>query len=175
MSVDKVHVMVDIETLDVIPSAVILSMGAAVITDSLTPMTFYIELDANDQYERTKSQSTIDWWSKQIDGLMPKGETNIAAGLLKFSTWISSLRADPIIWCKGTDFDTAILSHAYNQYKLTVPWKYNSVRDFRTVKKLFPSYNFPANPHAHDALADAKHQAEELKAILKANPNLTLS
>lgn len=172
MSVDKVHVMVDIETLDVIPSAQILSIGATTL-DPDYPTTFYTELDVSTQFERTRSQGTIEWWSTQPIP-MPQGMTFIQDALEGFSKFLSALRPEPIIWCKGTDFDTAILSHAYAQHKLTLPWKYNSVRDFRTVKKLFPHYNFPANPNAHHALADAKHQAEELRAILKANPNLTL-
>ena len=174
MSVDKVYVMVDIETLDVVPSAVILSIGACVIQD-IVDTTFYVELHTDTQYERTRSESTIDWWAKQKEGLMPQGTTPIVDALQSFSRWLSALRAEPIIWCKGTDFDTAILSHAYLQYHIPLPWKYNSIRDFRTVKKLFPHYQFPANPNAHNALADAKHQAEELRAILKANPNLTLA
>lgn len=173
MSVDKVHVMVDIETLDTTPTAVILSIGACTIVPWF-PTEFYEELDVNTQYERTKSESTIAWWATQTMP-MPQGTTPIKDALQSFGRWISSLRAEPIIWCKGTDFDTAILAHAYAQHKIPLPWKYNAVRDFRTVKKLFPHYQFPANPQAHNALQDALHQTEELKAILKANPNLSLA
>lgn len=173
MSVDKVHVMVDIETLDTTPTAVILSIGAITL-DPDYPVTFYAELDVSTQFERTRSEGTIEWWSKQPIAV-PQGTTYIQDALADFKKYLSALRAEPIIWCKGTDFDTAILSHAYAQHKLLLPWKYNSVRDFRTVQRLFPHYNFPANPNAHHALADAKHQAEELRAILQANPNLTLS
>lgn len=177
MSQDKVHVMIDIETLDVIPSAVILSIGATVITDRFDEENFfYKECDPETQFERSISQSTKEWWIKQnipIPGVDCKISLNIV--LMDLSLWISTLRAEPIIWCKGTDFDTAILSNAYAQYKFPLPWKYNAVRDFRTVKKLFPHYSYPVNPNAHHALSDAKHQAEELKGILKANPNLTLA
>lgn len=172
MSVDKVHVMVDIETLDVVPSAVILSIGATTL-DPDYPIAFYSELAVSTQFERTRSEGTIEWWSKQTIP-MPQGTIDIVIALADFKKYLSALRAEPIIWCKGTDFDTAILANAYAQYKIPLPWKYNAIRDFRTVKKLFPHYKFPANPNAHHALADAKHQAEELRAILKANPNLSL-
>lgn len=176
MSQDKIHVMVDIETLGVIPSAVILSIGAITIVNSPVPeWNFYQELDTDTQFERTKSQSTIDWWAKQPEGLMPKGSTDIRKALSNFHEFFSHLRAEPIVWCKGTDCDIAILTHAFTQYHMPVPWKYDAVRDFRTLKKLFPHYSYPANPNAHNALADAKHQAEELKAIFKANPNLTMA
>ena len=175
MSVDKVHVMVDLETLDTSPSAVILSIGACTIEFGTTHSQFYIELDPNTQYERTKSQSTIDWWAKQPEGLMPQGTVAIAEALLNFKDWLSSLRAEPIIWANGISFDGTILEHAYSQYSLKLPWKYNAVRDYRTICRMFPSYIFPANPKAHDALSDARHQTECLQGILKAKPNLTLA
>ncbi len=172
-SQDKVHVMIDIETLDVAPTAVILSIGACTIEEG-PENTFYGEYDPDTQYERTRSQSTIDWWDKQSIP-MPRSDIHLKDGLLKLRGWFSSLRAEPIVWCKGTDFDTIILTHAYKQHNLSVPWHYSSVRDFRTLKKLFPSYSYPKNPRPHHALADAKHQAEELKGIMRANPNLTLA
>lgn len=172
-SQDKVYVMIDIETLDVESTAVILSIGACTIEDR-PENTFYGEYDPETQYERTKSQSTIDWWAKQSIP-RPGSDIYLHEGLRELARWFSSLRADPIVWCKGTDFDTAILTHAYKQYHLSIPWHYNSVRDFRTLKKLFPAYSYPKNPQPHHALADAKHQAEELKGIMRANLNLTLA
>lgn len=173
MSQDKVHVMVDIETMDTERTAVILSIGACTI-EPWYPTEFYGECNPDTQFERTKSQSTMDWWNKQAIPI-PGGPIHLATILTEFSYWLSSLRAEPIVWCKGTDFDAAILTHAFNQYHMSVPWKYSAVRDFRTLKKLFPYYSYPTNPNAHNALADAKHQAEELKAIFKANPNLTMA
>lgn len=161
MSSEKVNVMVDIETLDVKSTAVILSIGACTIEVFTEAITFYEEIDPSSQPTRTQSQATIDWWKTQ-SGYPGGGIRSLQAVLTSFSRYLSSLRAEPIIWCKGTDFDTAILSHAFAERGMEVPWKYNAVRDFRTVKKLLPVSAGP-NPNPHNALADALHQSAELR------------
>lgn len=166
MSSSKINVMVDIETLDVLSSAVILSIGACTIEPFTTALTFYEEIDYNDQVTRTRSDATIEWWKSQ-EYFPDKGIRNLRTVLTSFSSFLESLEAEPIIWCKGTDFDTAILAHAYKSFDMEVPWKYHAVRDFRTVKKLFPVIVAP-NPTPHNALADALHQAAELTAIQRA-------
>ena len=163
MSSSKVNVMVDIETLDTERTAVILSIGACTMAPFTGALTFYEEIMIVGQENRTQSQGTIDWWKTQSN-YPGQGIRTLPAVLTSFSRDISSLRAEPIIWCKGTDFDTAILSHAYKQFDMEVPWKYNSVRDFRTMKKLFPVH-MVSNPNAHHALGDALHQAMELKEM----------
>lgn len=162
MSQDKVNVMVDIETLDVEETAVILSIGATTIESlGAAPFLFYKEIAVDGQFARTQSIETLEWWKTQSN--YPGGGVDSLPEILReFSNFLRSLRADPIIWCKGTDFDTKILAHAFKQAKLDVPWKYNHVRDFRTVKKLFPVKS-PPNTNFHNALGDAVHQALELK------------
>jgi len=155
--------MVDIETLDVEETAVILSIGACTMEPFEEVNTFYEEIDVFTQTNRTQSQATLDWWKTQSN-FPSKGIRNLKAVLTSFSRYLTFYGAEPILWCKGTDFDTKILSHAFKQEGVEVPWKYNAVRDFRTVKKLFPVPSVP-NPNAHHALGDALHQAAELKAI----------
>ena len=162
------HIMVDIETLDTEESAIILSIGACVISPNRYRATFYGELAVQHQHDlgRTSSEDTINWWNAQGNcpkhGTFPLGET-----LIEFSKWIAAQSVEPIIWAKGIDFDTKILAHAYKMCQLPVPWKYNSVRDFRTVKKLFSESVTPtiSNAKPHNALADAEYQADQLLSI----------
>lgn len=169
---NKVHVMVDIETFDTKSSALILSIGAVVITEP--HMTFYRELDPTTQHARTVSEDTKRWWSEQPMPI-PSGTLDMHSGLLQFGQWIQSLAqyftAEPIIWCKGTDFDTAILTHAYQSLYLPVPWKYNNVRDCRTIYKVC---GFTARKANHNALHDAQWQAEDLMICLS-DHNLQLA
>ena len=172
MSQNKVHVMVDIETYDVIPSAVILSLGACTIRDSAAGC-FYTEFDPNTQSDRTTSASTIEWWKRQGEDKIPnKSTTYLEDGLRKFSFWLSSLRAEPIIWCKGTDFDVAILADAYKYYNMRIPWKYNNIRDMRTLKKCHPQLTYIENPNPHHALQDAIYQTHHLQQIFMYNQHL---
>lgn len=159
MPSDRDHFMIDIETYDVTPSAVILSIGAERILGSET---FYVEINPNTQYERTASIATKEWWAKQgnppIHGVIPLYDA--LAGL---SAWLKNLSEEPIIWCKGTDFDTVILTHAYRSFGMETPWKYNNVRDCRTVFKLL---GVISNKATHNALEDAMAQSDELIGAL---------
>jgi len=173
-----VHFMVDLETYDTVPSAVILSIGACVVYsvgeffyEEHRP-TFYTELDIETQFARTRSISTMKWWAEQGEGKCPcAGATSLDSALVQLNNFIwkhaTSIGARPIIWCKGTDFDTAILADAYRQCNRDLPWKYNDVRDFRTVKKLFGTMVDPKieNGEPHHALADAIFQARQLESM----------
>lgn len=161
----KPAVMIDIETFDTAATAVILSIGAVRMDmESLSVIqdqTFYVEINPN-QLNRTTSKDTLNWWLSR--GNCPCLGTAVLGQTLKdLATWIEP---DTEIWCKGTDFDTQILSNAYKQLDLQVPWKYNAVRDCRTIFKTFHSpIAYPSN--THNALEDAKNQAIQLMDILK--------
>ena len=158
--------MIDIETYDVTPSAVILSIGAEQILGS---QTFYLEVNPNTQYERTTSIATKEWWAQQ--GNPPiHGVTELNLALTQLSNWIKNLSAEPVIWCKGTDFDTVILTHAYRSFDMETPWKYNNVRDCRTVFKIL---GVTSSRATHNALEDAMMQSDELIGAL-ATHNLVL-
>lgn len=174
MSQDKVHIMVDIETEDVEPSAVILSIGACNIRETTTSKCFYSELDTATQCGRTKSSFTLEWWKTQVakGGYKPAGGVYIKAALDQFSAWIKSFNARPIIWCKGTDFDVKILVDAYKMERIEIPWAYTDVRDFRTLKNLHPQLTFSENHFAHHALEDALYQAQCLRIIFAYNDRL---
>jgi len=162
------HIMVDIETLDTEESAVILSIGACAISPNRYRPTFYDEISIQHQLDmgRTKSESTVTWWATQPSPPL-NGSFILSDILIEFGKWIAACSAEPIIWAKGIDFDTKILAHAYKQCRLPVPWKYNSVRDFRTVKKLFNESisSDIINAQAHNALEDAIFQAKQLLSI----------
>ena len=166
---DPVHFMVDLETLDTAPTAVILSIGACIIPAHAHPAdleTFYVTVHVDSQYMRSQSIQTIEWWKQQ--GNCPDyGITSLTDALRFLREYLLRHTTKPIIWCKGTDFDTAILANAYRQAGTDTPWKYNDVRDFRTVKKLFADSLVVLEPNLnpHNALADAVHQARELQAL----------
>lgn len=160
----KPAVMIDIETFDTIPTAVILSIGAvAMDMESLSiihAQVFYQEINKN-QPNRTTSLATMDWWLER--GNCPcKGTAHLPQALKDLANWLPE---DAEIWCKGTDFDTQILSNAYVQHSLFVPWKYNAVRDCRTIFKTFPL--FWGIETTHNALEDAKDQAARLMTTLR--------
>jgi hypothetical protein len=163
----KIHWMIDIETLDTRPGAVILSIGVCEVR--LMPehgRLFYEEVGVWSQMDRTESVDTKEWWKTQpncpYQGTQPLYEI-----LTRLTTFFKEHPHDPIIWCKGTDFDVMVLADAFREHNLALPWKYNHVRDFRTVRKIFGHMiqGVPENTQKHNALADAIHQAKELSSM----------
>jgi len=176
------HIMLDIETLGTGPDAVILSIGAcSVATDQFGRpwVTYYDEIDPT-QAGRVTDISTVIWWMEQsLKGTTPPmcGIRPIEEILGDFNSWLHDDFIRPIVvWCKGTDFDIKILTHAMKQHNIKPAWKYNNVRDCRTVFELFPVAKeaIPANENPHNALEDAIHQAAQL-AYTARTYNFTLA
>jgi exodeoxyribonuclease VIII len=162
--------MLDIETLGTDPDAVILSIGCAAFDkDFKVSDSFYIELETTTQC-RSVHISTVRWWATQATG-MP-GDTDTAVtlneALIKLFEFIRNSAPQtvtPIIWCKGPQFDAAILTDAYNKAGTPTPWIYSNVRDLRTVLKLarIPKPSVVS----HNALQDCYDQIEQLSTALQ--------
>lgn len=163
------HFMVDTETLALGPDAVILSLGACRFfwnPGAIYPARFYMELDANLQTNRKIDPETVAWWNSQSN--MPAGVHSIAETVKVFSQYLaaSSNGEEIVIWARGTDFDIPKLQSMFSEAGMQVPWKYNNVRDLRTLTKLFPFIKAPTNPNSHNALSDAEYQAMHAATIL---------
>lgn len=179
------HILIDNETLDVTPSAVLLTIGAVAveISDSgLIVLGRWYRRIAPGQIGRTVSDDTCQWWAKQSgialgeahgdidkDGRdIPRLDLGIAMHSLQ--TWLQ-LNPYPI-WGNGSDFDNAQLQHAFTQHGLRWPyWRNRCLRSLRgTVLQLYPNTqlpDFPADKVKHHALHDAEHEAEVLAVLLR--------
>jgi hypothetical protein len=167
---NEVNVMVDLETLGLTPDSMILSIGAVVfdpVTNTLEEE-FYAEIDIRAS-GRFMDPITIMWWFDQaVNGNHPtvNGTTGLYSALCSFNAWLSEFKKLPILWANGTDFDIPILYNACKEELSSPAWKYNDVRDARTIFKLFGNYGIkPTNPQKHHALEDAKFQATWLMSI----------
>jgi exodeoxyribonuclease VIII len=175
MTAHPVRIMVDIETLGVTPDAHILSIGAVMrdkeLRDSFAP--FYSPIEPISQRNRKIDYSTVAFWRGQTNFPEPTTSAILYDVLNTFHGWCETVamhcgvsREDIEFWCKGTDFDFVILSNAYAEAGWKVPWKYNMVRDLRTLAKVFPQINPPENHNEHYALEDARVQMQHLVNIL---------
>jgi len=170
---NEIHIMVDIETLAVSHDAAITEIGAVVIEmlPSEEGLLRYFHEECDDPFG-AKDLDTIQWrndhnlpWH-QYPNVPVVGET-----LNRFFTWVETMgkiaNAEPIMWCKGTDFDKKILETAAERNKLMhrIPWKYNKFFDLRTLLKVFPQFKVPRDSVAHNGYKDALQQAEQLVSI----------
>lgn len=159
------HFMVDIETLAVSSNAAITEIGAISISPHPTDNTRIDSFHEHcwDGYG-DRDPKTIQW---RLDNNLPwasSEEKTVEAVLIDFCSWIKKVAAgrEIYLWCKGTDFDAVIIKNAAAMREVELPWKYNSIRDLRTILHFFPQFKVPKELVKHDGLDDARVQMEAL-------------
>ncbi|OQS39733.1 hypothetical protein B0T40_03085 [Chromobacterium haemolyticum] len=176
------QIIIDNETLDTAPSAVLLTIGAVAVEIEDGKATvlskWYRRLQwdtCNRQSGRTVSQSTVDWWLEQSDEAFSEAFEDDGQRLpiwLAMHSLQAWLQLNPYpIWGNGSDFDNAQLQHAFTQHGLRWPfWRNRCLRSQRgLVLDLYPDTklpDFPADKIKHHALHDAEHEAEALAVLL---------
>jgi DNA polymerase III epsilon subunit-like protein len=169
-------VMIDLETLDVLPSATILTIGAIKFDpfgDDVREKTcekFYVKVDIDscDRLGLTTSQDTIQWWSQQSEAAQneafsTKDRIPVHEAINKLYKFCWGAKR---VWSHGAGFDIIILEHVFAKLNKKVPWSFWEVRDTRT---LFDIGVDPERPPvlAHHALEDAWNQAVGVQNVLR--------
>ena len=169
-------VMIDLETLDVLPSASILTIGAVKFDpfgdDVNEPdcEKFYVkvDLDSCDKLGLTVSQSTLEWWAKQEQAA--QDEAFSTDNRIDISDAINQLYkfcwGAKRVWSHGAGFDIIILEHVFRKVEKAVPWRFWEVRDTRTLFDLGINPNRPP-VLKHHALEDAWNQAVGVQNIFR--------
>jgi len=172
--------MVDIETLDTRPSAVVLSIGV-VLFNRRDPSVKMEELkltfglkeyrDAQIKVGRTVDKETVAWWKKQdADAKLIFRQGNVPSvekALGELSAFLTQYDTKVLVWGNGASFDNTILVSLYRSFGMEAPWKFWNNRCFRTFKG---EHGHIARPPAfagvkHDAVDDARQQALYLQAM----------
>lgn len=169
-------VMIDLETVDVTPTATILSLGAVRFDpngnelESPAMEMLYMQLDVDEQLAMgfTVSDSTIEWWASQsedaVKAAFEEGDRvsvkEAAARLHKF-VWNATT-----IWAQGIAFDIPMCEHLFLKAGMSVPWNFYDVKDSRTLFRLGID---PERPKilAHHAGEDAWGQAVGVQNVLR--------
>ena len=166
------HIMVDLETLDTRPSAIILSIGACRVNWEGGEPTdhFYrtISVDTCKAVGLTESASTKAWWDKQgpeARKVFTDPSVDLLSAMGDFASYIRMFGAGSVkVWGNGSDFDNVILINAFAALGSQAPWRFYNNRCFRTVRKsLEHCIEEPAREGTHhNALDDAVFQAKIL-------------
>lgn len=167
------NVMVDLETLGTRPGSVIKALGAVAfnkehgIYDS-----FYETIDVQSCLDvgLTTDWNTIEWWLKQSDEArleMVKPGIPLKSAINNFNIWMQKHRSGLAgVWGNGAAFDNSLISVVYNKIDYRQPWKYSEDRCYRTMRNMFPAITHERTGTHHNALDDARYQAEHLIKIL---------
>jgi DNA polymerase III epsilon subunit-like protein len=173
----KNHVMIDLETLDILPTATILTIGAVKfdpfgdLTKDTDTESLYVKVDIDscDKIGSTICQDTLEWWARQSAEAQeaafdPDGRVDIVDAMdqLYRFCWGASK-----VWSHGAGFDVIILENYFRKVKKAIPWKFWDVRDTRTIFDIGIDPQRPAKKTAHHALEDAVDQAIGVQTVFR--------
>lgn len=163
-----VHTMLDIETLSTQPDAVVLSIGAAQF--QLSPafedgprfgnkVIILPNLREQIDLARHVDMGTVHWWNRLPPTARAHWSANYPEHCLDESYKLLNdiMAGSETIWAHGTDFDIGVLRTLFK----STPWKYNSVRDARTIYRTIKKVrSMPSDIKfvEHDPLDDCVHQ-----------------
>jgi hypothetical protein len=174
--------MFDLETLDIQPTATILSLG--ITSFKLAEVEPFMDVvnrglhlvfATENQVKRgcTVSADTQKWWSEQSQAaqdvlLNGTTEINEIPELLNehFDFSLSHARW----YCRGPAFDVAILQHCLDRFGLQTPWLYGNVRDTRTWFDFYPGWEWTNKPSefvAHNALHDSAMEILQMQKAFR--------
>lgn len=159
--------MLDLETLDTLPSAVILSIGACEfdLDGPIAGRQFYRVLSLPQQLSRgrTTSDDTLAWWREQSDEARAVFAAPTVAPVVALQDFAAFVHGMDRLWSNGANFDGVLLTSLYHSFGMGVPWKFWQERCHRTLTDIYYSLFGTGRPKkqvAHNALADARAQAE---------------
>lgn len=176
--------MIDLETLDVRPTATILTIGAVKFDpfgdDVKDPVCekFYcrVDVDSCDALGLTVSPATLEWWAQQSqeaqdEAFDPRDRISITEAMNRLYKFAWGTKR---VWSHGAAFDVVICEHIFNKIGKAVPWQFWEVRDTRTL------FDIGINPHRppvlkHHALEDAWNQAVGVQNVYKTLRSSTMS
>lgn len=177
----KKDIMVDLETMDNVASAAIVSIGAVecdLVTGEIGN-TYYRVVDLRDQ-KGTINSETLYWWMGQSDGarnaLLSENKEIITEMCQSFYQWVGYLEAPNEqlrLWGNGASFDNSILRQTFRFYDEPFPTEFWNDRDMRTIVGFYPTQLHWAWKNKnlrtgtfHNALDDAKYQVKFCSHIL---------
>lgn len=168
--------MIDIETLDVLPTATVLTIGAVKFDpfgdDVNEPncKRFYVKVDVDscDRIGCTVSQDSLNWWSgqskeAQAAAFDPEDRISIEDAMTQLYKFCWGAKR---VWSHGAGFDIIICEHLFRKIGKAVPWSFWEVRDTRTLFDLGINPNRPP-VLKHHALEDAWNQAVGVQNVFK--------
>ena len=185
------HVMLDLETADTTPDAVILSLGAIAFYGSvLEPSASTVYATCSAEWYDTApwkgrfsvGVDTMMWWLSQEEPARKAlfgsaSHLPLPQVLDTFTEYLAAVSGgDPNrvrVWGNGCNFDNVILANAYRAVGATPPWKYKHDRCHRTFSSMYKDVPWVDSTIPHHALADAQAQAGHVMKIVGAkNINL---
>jgi hypothetical protein len=166
--------MIDLETMDTIPSAQVLTIGGVKfdpfsLSEPHSEFYYRFEIDEQEKRGRSVSKSTLKWWGNQEaeiieEAFTPDNRTDVHTVLQNLKKWYVGCDE---IWSQGS-FDVIIMEDLYRMYDEPVPWAFWTVGDSRPfIRRLPRDPRKDVKFAAHNALEDSKVQVAALRKCFK--------
>ncbi|KAB1579669.1 3'-5' exonuclease [Serratia marcescens] len=178
------NIMLDIETLGRTGIAAIVAIGAVVFDPNTHRLEheFYCVISEDEALKYGISdEEAMAWWLAQPEATrqifsQSHGAVAFIPALELFAQWLQrmlKIHDGPVkIWSNGAGFDCLILRNGYTAAGLPCPWNFWNEFDVRTLVELGrqklgadPKKDMPFEGPGHNALNDARHQAQYVSTI----------
>ena len=163
--------MIDLETMDTLPSTKVLSIGAVAFNpytgEVETDTGLHIALRQDLQLGRTKSPQTEAWWERQSPearaswDLPEEDLVEPKEALRELYRFFKTNKASRP-WGHGSTFDISILEDMYRWAEGKPPWRFWDVADTRTILDIAKMKVPRVEGTHHNALDDAINQAKAM-------------
>lgn len=159
------YAMLDLETLGVIPTSIVLSVGIAIFNEKyeIIDKKMWI-LDKNEQLKlkRTYNQGTVDFWKRQPKEAKEQFNSDEVYNLedfkINFYNYVSSFKIDTV-WSSAPVLDVGCLQTLFGDGDY-LPWRYDQVRCLRTIRDYMQGFPDRGENIHHDCLYDCIYQIE---------------
>lgn len=162
------QVMIDIETLDIAPTAIVLSIAAVKFDkDKIIEPNLYLVPHIQPQINagRTFSEDTLLWWMEQRDDVrnlaFTRNRGSIEVCLDTLNDYVKDCKG---VWAYPVSFDLVILKDLYRMWGRKPGWFYRSEREVRVLKELF---NIEKREGNHNPVTDCITQIEVVQQAMK--------
>lgn len=170
------HVMFDLETLSVEPTAAIMSIGACRFHpdregEECIGETFHITLDLDTQFTdgHAFDHDTLMWWFRQSDeareAIFKEVSFHPNRACRLFADWLDEKGTD-YLWSHAS-FDQPILDNLFIRQNVPKAWNHRAPKDVRTVQMLCPNVSWVRTGEHHNAKDDAVTQARFVSKCLQ--------
>jgi hypothetical protein len=187
-----IDIVIDIETLGTRPGCEVIEIGACAVDNRTGAIVAnfsrrvasnytFAQLHRRDVMGRVSDdmKDTVEWWladkdredvlSKIMSGGTQRPKQAPEMILCEFAVWCDALvcnATEARFWGNGPTFDLAILSRAFDTYRITCPWHHTWERCVRTALEQAGyekgSTSWTERGPRHRALNDARHEARKL-------------
>lgn len=171
-------IMLDLETLGTVPGCAIASFGAVAFDEFGVAVEGFYRAVTIPQWDTPgltaeglhKDQDTIDWWKRQNDEARKVFTDPDAASLMSALEQLGAFigrYGSPRVWGNGADFDNPIVACAARAVGIDPKtlWQGFNGRCYRTVKNQHKDVKLVRGGTYHNALDDARSQADHLVRI----------